>query len=112
MGDRKNTRVDQRILHLDVAAAALKLVRMLLQHDFWEDYWAYCSHDVVNCGVGTQELLCQTHKKNVHTLLIPQCVQHPPPHLLLRCARWQLLTDWCLPSYTQVRPQSQGLNGK
>ncbi len=27
VGDRKNTRVDQRILHLDVAAAALKLVR-------------------------------------------------------------------------------------
>jgi hypothetical protein len=26
VGDRKNTRVDQRILHLDVAAAALKLV--------------------------------------------------------------------------------------
>lgn len=29
VGDRKNTRVDQRILHLDVAAAALKLVRPL-----------------------------------------------------------------------------------
>jgi hypothetical protein len=26
VGDRKHTRVDQRILHLDVAAAALKLV--------------------------------------------------------------------------------------
>jgi hypothetical protein len=26
VGDRKNTRVEQRILHLDVAAPALKLV--------------------------------------------------------------------------------------
>jgi hypothetical protein len=29
VGDRKNTRVEQRILHLDVAAPALKLVRAL-----------------------------------------------------------------------------------
>jgi hypothetical protein len=28
VGDRKNTRVEQRILHLDVAAPALKLVRV------------------------------------------------------------------------------------
>jgi hypothetical protein len=32
VGDRKNTRVEQRILHLDIAAAALKLVRSTCTH--------------------------------------------------------------------------------
>jgi hypothetical protein len=80
VGDRKNTRVDQRILHLDVAAAALKLVCV---PPTWLET-AACLKFIGRHAVhhqscrwlvwGNQGVLCHTHRLCVHTAYKYPCV--------------------------------------
>lgn len=75
VGDRKNTRVDQRILHLDVAAAALKLVRVLpcVGSPSGLDVDAFLVQQTVVLCRGNLGRICQTHSMFLRTALSPKC---------------------------------------